>query len=170
MQTGDLAVVREKIGRLWPKKVRPAVYLAGPVDGVSWDFAWSWRMYAKEVLEEAGYMVLNPLAGLDLSDCSDVIGIVEKQVADVMEATVVLAEADQHTAPYIGTAMEIRIAFEHGIPVLLWGKAHKRSVWLKYHADARFWNLDGALKFLAEEAEKWRVRMEAEAAEKGRNR
>lgn len=45
--------------------MKPLVYLAGPISHTTWKGATNWRVYAREVLAEAGITALDPMRGKD---------------------------------------------------------------------------------------------------------
>lgn len=135
-------------GRCWGYKLRLAVYLAGSVNGHDfWKVVTEWRLYAAGVLETAGYKVLNPVRGRRPTD-TDSKDIVERDLRDIDQADILLVEMDHPERAYIGTAMEVRYAWERKKEIVLWGKANRESHWLQYHATAWFEDLDRALDHL----------------------
>jgi hypothetical protein len=71
-----------------------------------------------------------------------------------MQADVVLTEMDTHYHAYIGTAIEMRKAWEHSIPVIVWGLRNRESKFLQYHATAIFNTLDEAIEHIAKMTDK----------------
>lgn len=139
-----------RTGQCWGYKPKLAVYLAGSVNGHdSWEVVTEWRLYAAGVLEAAGYYVLNPVRGRKPTD-TDSKDIVERDLRDISQADILLVEMNHENRAYIGTAMEIRYAWERKKEIILWGRANTGSHWLKYHATAWFKNLEEALEYLRE--------------------
>lgn len=123
-----------RIGQCWGYKPRLTVYLAGSVNGhESWEAVTEWRLYAAGVLEAAGYHVLNPVRGRKPTD-TDSKDIVERDLRDISQADILLVEMDHENRAYIGTAIEIRRAWEQGKPIICWGTANRSSYFLRYHA------------------------------------
>jgi len=126
----------------------PTVYLAGSINcHRDWKFVAGWRAHAAEVLGAAGYRVLNPLRGRKPTD-TNTAAIVERDFRDISQSDIVLVEMDYADKAYIGTAMEIRYAWERGKEITLWGRVNRESHWLKYHATWWFDTLDQALNHL----------------------
>lgn len=129
------------------------VYLAGGINGhVGWDYPTRWRQTAKEKLEAAGYHVLDPLRGSVVNGNStviaDILAIVDRDLLDIAQCDVLLVEMDWPEAPYIGTAMEIRYAWERNKEIVMWGEANRSSAWLWYHKSKWFDTLMIALEYL----------------------
>lgn len=127
------------------------VYLAGSVAGhSSLAAANEWRVKAANILEAAGYCVLNPLRGKEdgVDYCPN--RIVLRDLCDIAKSDILLVEMAYEGFPYIGTSMEIRAAHEQEKEIILWGTAHKNHYWLRYHATKWFDTLDVALRYLTE--------------------
>lgn len=108
------------------------VYLCGPINGCTDDEANTWREYAKAILGDEN--CIDPMRR-DYRNREDdnVDAIVEGDIADILASDIVLANCWQVSW---GTAMEIHLAAEKGIPVIAVVKpgAHI-SPWLRYHAE-----------------------------------
>lgn len=129
------------------------VYLAGSVNGHdSLEAANGWREKATTELEKAGYGVLNPLRGRTLSDKNS-RDIVDRDLGDIWKSDILLVEMDHEDKAYIGTAMEIRYAWELDLEIIIWGRANRESHWLKYHAHAWFDTLEDAIEYLKRRAQ-----------------
>lgn len=134
----------------WGYQPKVGVYLAGSINGHSiWAKAVNWRLNTAITLETLGYQVFNPLRGRKPEDQNS-NDIVERDLQDITKADILLVEMDHKDKAYIGTAMEIRYAWERGKEIVIWGQANKESHWLKYHATAWFDDLDQALDYLRE--------------------
>lgn len=139
-----------RAGQCWGYKPKLVVYLAGSINGHDrWEAVTEWRLYAAGVLEAAGFKVLNPVRGRRPTD-TNTKDIVERDLRDVDRADILLVEMDHPNRAYIGTAMEVRYAWERKKEIVLWGRANRESHWLKYHATAWFEDLDQALNYLRE--------------------
>lgn len=124
-------------------------YLAGPIDGVAPEAAIGWRRHAKNDLSKYGIKVFDPTEGKDLtSGAYDPGWIVRGDIARLKNSNFVLAAFAWENAAYIGTSMEIRIAYEGGTPIYVWGLAGRNSYWLRYHVTKFFDSLDHALAYL----------------------
>lgn len=124
-------------------------YLAGPIDGVAPEAAIGWRRHAKNDLSKYGIKVFDPTEGKDLtSGTYDPGWIVRGDIARLKSSNFVLAAFAWQSAAYIGTSMEIRIAYEGSIPVYAWGLAGRNSYWLRYHVTKFFDSLNNALAYL----------------------
>lgn len=129
------------------------VYLAGSINGHdSLETANGWREKATKELGKAGYGALNPLRGRKLTD-ENSKEIVERDLEDIQKADIILVEMSHENKAYIGTAIEIRYAWEQGKEIILWGRANRESHWLKYHAHAWFDTLEDAIKYLKRRAQ-----------------
>lgn len=146
MRGGVIRMIKTK--KLSKQKL--GVYLAGSINGHSiWAKAVNWRLNTAITLETLGYQVFNPLRGRKPEDQNS-NDIVERDLQDITKADILLVEMDHKDKAYIGTAMEIRYAWERGKEIVIWGQANKESHWLKYHATAWFDDLDQALDYLRE--------------------
>ena len=124
------------------------VYLSGSINGhATWHLATGWRLYATEILEAADFTVLNPLRKWKTTD-PDCVTVVNRDLQDIAQSDILLVEMDYEIMPYIGTAMEIRYAWEREKTIILWGTANQDSHWLNYHASRWFDTLDDALEYL----------------------
>jgi nucleoside 2-deoxyribosyltransferase len=117
------------------------VYLCGGINGLSDADCKDWRERAKELL--AGHETLDPMR----RDYRGIEGdhvweIVNGDCCDIRESDIVLAMCER---PSWGTAMEIRFAYEHGIPVIGVCTAAKPSPWLVYHCRSLHATLEGAV-------------------------
>lgn len=124
------------------------VYLAGGIEGLPYETAAGWRQIAEKGLRLAGYEVINPLKGIDLSNPPPYRQIVEADLAGVSRADILLVEMAIPKRNYIGTCMEIREAFLAGKRIYVFGGLYDDNPFLKYHATKTFPNLEEALNFL----------------------
>lgn len=102
---------------------KPAVYLAGPIDGTTGDEATAWREKATGALESRGMVALNPADALSAPGAmmTDKLAaeIVAKDLALIQASDGIIAYYPYHSA---GTAMEIGFAgMLFQIPVVLFG-------------------------------------------------
>jgi nucleoside 2-deoxyribosyltransferase len=111
------------------------VYLAGPITGLDFKGATSWRAYASDRFEAVGVQPLSPMRGkayledkgILQADCnqygalsalSSNRGIMARDYNDANNCDVLLANLLGATAPSLGTAMELAWAYKEGIPVV----------------------------------------------------
>jgi nucleoside 2-deoxyribosyltransferase len=102
----------------------PKVYLAGPIDGESFDKATSWRNQTKETLQESGIRCFSPMRGKEFLNieanisekllpndplCSSK-GITTRDRNDVINCDAILVNFTTATKISIGTILEIGMA------------------------------------------------------------
>jgi nucleoside 2-deoxyribosyltransferase len=121
------------------------VYLAGAIDGQPADQVTCWRRKAVQVLKENGFSVIDPTEGKDMTAFYDPRDIVETDLENVDRADILLVEMNTPGHAYIGTAIEIRRAWEQGKPIICWGTVNRASYFLLYHTSAIYDTLDEAL-------------------------
>ncbi len=129
------------------------VYLAGAIDGQPEEKVKSWRSQAADCLTKNGFEVIDPTAGKDLSATYDPNDIVETDLANVERADIILCEMNTPGHAYIGTAIELRKAWEYGKPIICWGTANRCSYFLQYHALFLMDTLDEALNAIIKRGE-----------------
>lgn len=150
------------------------IYLAGPIDGVTPEWATEWRKQATTALKDR-YHILDPTEGKDLhaAGCNDSLYtpeyIVETDLAMIRQADVLLVdwrELDTREAckiydraymnngspvnfvpPRVGTSQELVYAKQWGKQVIAFGTL-RRGYWLQYHSDKNFDTLELAIKYL----------------------
>ena len=111
---------------------RPRCYLAGPISGVSWESAVSWRRLAAEELSRHGIEAIDPLRHTEVLAGETTLrsaypewlwtqerAIVHRSLYDVRRSQVVLANVLGARERSVGTIAEIAVAYEHHIPVVL---------------------------------------------------
>lgn len=130
------------------------VYTGGSINGhSSLNFPNGWRSIVEQELEPLGIRVLNPLRGRKHDDTNS-IEIVERDLADIEESDILLIEMSYENRAYIGTAMEIRVAWLKGKVIIIWGIANVGSHWLRYHTckgnpySTWFSTLEDAIKYI----------------------
>lgn len=133
-------------GKCFGRSGGEVIYLAGSIDARNYADATEWRMRAQEVLEKAGYVVLNPCRGKTEKETNSK-WIVESCLTDVRRSDTLLVDMSTDTQ-CIGTAMEIRYAWERKKQIVVWGDACAGSHFLRYHATRRHKTLTDALKEL----------------------
>lgn len=111
------------------------IYLAGGAKDPK--FAVEWREDARRMLYPR-FETVSPFRGREINPDGtwqkyDTNCIVGRDLHDVLNCDLVLAEMIMPDHNYIGTSMEIRTAADAGIPVVLWTKYWKDHYWLQYH-------------------------------------
>lgn len=119
------------------------IYLCGPINARPDAECKDWREQAKKLL--APLPTLDPLRrdyrGMEESSVEE---IVAGDLEDIYRSTALLVMFDQ---PSVGTSMEIRIAWQMGIPVHVVDISNRRrSPWLVYHATEFYDTLEDACK------------------------
>ena len=143
-------------------KHKPVLYLAGPIDGVTPEWATDWRRKVRDALPN--WTVLDPTAGKDLyaPGVNDTAytpkEIVEADLAMVRQADVVLVDWREtwQSIKYfpsppvrVGTVMEVVYAYQWGKRIITFGNL-RRGYWIRYHVWEHYGTLDEALKKLGE--------------------
>jgi nucleoside 2-deoxyribosyltransferase len=127
------------------KKAR--VYLAGSIDThTTEEGANGWRLYATEVLEKAGFEVINPFRGFHTKETPT--EILERNREDITRSDVMLVEMMYQDRAYIGTAIDMLEGWELGMPIIVFGEANERSSYLQAIASNRIKTLGEALDFI----------------------
>lgn len=108
------------------------LYLAGAADDNHVAIK-GWRDQANHDLSDM-FITLNPLRGKNPKGIYTPNEIVVRDISDIQRSSLVFAEMVRDDYNYIGTSMEIRIAADMGIPVVLWCSGKYAShYWLNYH-------------------------------------
>lgn len=135
---------------------RPSVYLCGPIMGLQFGPANSWRARAEQLLAPE-FSVLSPLRGKEGSAAfangttqfSDQF-IVQRDLADLRAARAVLRLFDGTFSE--GSAQETFYASRDlGLPVVTFGSDTPReqlSIWLRAHTVANVTSLEDAVAFI----------------------
>lgn len=111
---------------------RPRCYLAGPISGVSWESAVSWRKVVSEELARHGVEAIDPLRHSEVLAGETKLrsvypewlwiqqrAIVHRSLYHVRRSQVVLANVLGARERSVGTITEIAVAHEYRIPVVL---------------------------------------------------
>lgn len=138
------------------------IYLAGPIAGLILKDALAWRDAAEAVLTEAGFDVLNPLRGIDISLKSKIVSkpvidnprrsdkaIVGRDLADINASDIVLFNFADAPAISIGSCVEIGFchALRKFVIVVLDKKSSHDHPFIR-EAGPVFNSLDEAMEFL----------------------
>ena len=112
--------------------MKPTVYLAGGINGLSDEEAKGWRNAAARELVSL-YDILDPMVrdyrGVEAQNVEE---IVTGDLLDISISDIVLVRAER---PSWGTAMELVYAKEMGKYVIAFGAGERPSPWLVFHAD-----------------------------------
>lgn len=101
------------------------IYLAGPMEGVTEEYANSWRQQATDTFENAGLEVLDPCRRtlfrdqhVDRNICNRIFKL---DLQDIANSTVVLADMRASTTGKgWGTAMELMFAQTKNKTIIVW--------------------------------------------------
>lgn len=140
------------------------VYLAGNITEVTIEGARNWRQYATKRLTEKGLVVLDPIPETcdkskekRLSFTSNLgydiyIGkyIVDKDLAMIDAATVLLVEMTNSTIAYRGTICEMVEAKNKGKIVVVWSEWAGSHPWLANYATIILPTLDDCITFITQ--------------------
>lgn len=112
--------------------MRPKIYLAGAMSGLTYSEAQDWRDTAKSLLSKYGLSGYSPLRGTEVMLKGQVIegspdtnvfltskGIVSRDHFDVKTSDAILVNLSGTERVSIGTVMEIALAWEYRIPLVL---------------------------------------------------
>ena len=146
-----------------PSDGTKTLYVAGPIDGVTPEWATEWRRKVRDTL--TGWTVLDPTEGKDLyaAGVNDTLytaeEIVKADLAMVEQADVLLVDwrnvpinrTDGYRDPLrVGTICEVKHAHDHGKRIIAFGNL-RRGYWIRYHVGEWYGTLDGALEKLGED-------------------
>ncbi len=137
LDSAETMVIEERYSR--DELGRAGVYLSGGIAGLSADECNSWRVRATELLK---VRTLDPMRwernGRSHSPNEE---IVDRDLRDIDECAALLVKVDE---PSWGTAMEIRYAYQIGLPIVAFGSPKISSAWLEHHCNAFFNTLEEA--------------------------
>lgn len=138
------------------------VYLAGPINGTSWDECHKWRKEAAASLSEHGIASLDPLSGKDVLEGSqEIIGstkhfsykeIIERDLWHVREADILLVNATRDDCKYIGTTCEVFYAnyvLKKPVIVFYGGNVEWMQSWLNFLITRSFISMDDAIDYIS---------------------
>jgi hypothetical protein len=119
-------------------KFKKTIFLSGPMRGIVREEGIAWRNQATKLLGKK-FTVKHAYRGREVKETfTDPRTAVARDKYDVVHSDLVLVNDTLPTASMIGTAMEVFLAFEKNIPVILFGKGHEKDYFLNYHSHARF--------------------------------
>jgi hypothetical protein len=126
------------------------IYLTGAV--TNWDDPFQWQESIEQ--EFTDYAFVNPYKLNDFELGDDGVydrphEVVEPALEKIQEVDGMLVRWDGE-ANLVGTCMEIREAYQHDVPIVVWhvGQDERLSPWLSYHTRAAFKSRDKAVKTL----------------------
>lgn len=130
--------------------MKKTIFLSGPMRGITREESLKWRNDVCDRLSET-FNVIHPLRGREKKETMpSQRGAVIRDLYDINNSDILLVNDTIKDASMIGTAMEIRVAYELNIPVIIFGNAHAGDYWMDYHSHVRAESLDEACKLLEE--------------------
>lgn len=127
---------------------RKTIFLSGSMRGVDRNLAKNWRLDLTNRLETK-FKVLHAYLGREIKETMpNPKGAVVRDKGFVLESDVVLVNDSFPDVPMIGTAMEIQLAYNSNIPVIIFGSANKGNYFLEYHSHVRVSTVDDAIKLI----------------------
>lgn len=128
--------------------MKKRIFLAGPMRGIPREQGMSWRIEATRLLSKK-FKVNHAYRGREERETfSDPRAAVIRDKYDIIHSDIVLVNDSMQGVSMIGTAMEILLAYEKNIPVILFGGAHKEDYFLNYHSHVRCVSLDDACQLI----------------------
>lgn len=119
--------------------MKKVVYLGGPINGCTDEEAKGWRERAKPLLEDKGYLTIDPMVrdyrGREMEP--GIAGeIVTGDKEDISRSDILLMSCPK---PSVGTSMEVYYGHDIGVRVIcVLPDGAAVSPWLKYHATELF--------------------------------
>lgn len=104
----------------------------------------AWREKARKLLSKH-FLTKHAYRGREEKETfSDPKSAVIRDKYDIRHCDLLLVNDTFANVSMIGTAMEVLIAYENNIPVILFGRSHDKDYFLNYHSHARFTTLEEA--------------------------
>lgn len=138
----------------FPRKRIPGapitVYLAGPMEGCSYEEASGWRDRITELFKRHDIAVRNPM----VRDFREVFAqgknippeiIIEPDKGDILQSDMIVVYYSQKTT---GTSMEMLYAYYWGIPIITIAVKRPVSPWITYHSTAVVDDVDDAVNYI----------------------
>lgn len=124
------------------------IFLSGAMRGVKRSEALRWREDATKKLLE-NFCVFNPYQGREEKETiPDPRLAIIRDKNQVLKSDVLLVNDSFENVPIIGTSMEILLAFQNNIPVIVFGSANIGNYFLDYHVHTRVDTLEEALSLI----------------------
>jgi hypothetical protein len=128
--------------------MKKTIFLSGAMRGVPRIESLGWRIEAKKLLSDS-FHVIHALRGREQAETMPSSkGAVIRDTYDIRHSDVLLVNDSFVDVSMIGTSMEIHIAYESKIPVIVFGDAHKGDYWMDYHSHVRVETLGEACSLL----------------------
>lgn len=128
--------------------MKKTIFLSGPIKGLQRCDSLGWRTEAERRLSDT-FSIVHALRGREqIETMPSSKGAVIRDIYDIKHSDVVLVNDTFENASMIGTSMEIYIAYEAKIPVIVFGNAHKGNYWMDYHSHIRVDTLEEACTVL----------------------
>lgn len=128
--------------------MKKTVFLCGPMSGILREVGLGWRKDATKLLS-ANFIVKHAYRGRETKETfSDPRMAVARDKYDVHRSDVLIVNDTFPEASMIGTAMEVFLAFENHIPVIVFGDAHDQDYFLNYHSHVRCSSLEEACELI----------------------
>lgn len=128
--------------------MRKKIFLSGAMRGVPRLESLGWRSEARSKLIDS-FDVAHAFRGREQTETMPSSkGAVIRDIYDVKHADIILVNDTHKNVSMIGTAMEVCIAHQSNIPVVIFGNAHRGDYWLDYHSHIRVDTLDEACEIL----------------------
>lgn len=153
----DEAFIIPKDATLTPTKTRIrrleapiTAYLAGPMEGMTYEEAADWRDLATFLLIERGMRAKNPM----VRDYRELFAnggyipgekIVEPDKNDILQSDAIIVWYSEKST---GTAMEVIWAYYWGIPIIVIAVKNPISPWIDYHATTIVETVEEAVEYL----------------------
>jgi len=129
-------------------KFKKTVFLSGPMRGILRQEGLTWRRTARKLLS-SHFFTKHAYRGREEKETfTDYRSAVIRDKYDILHCDLVLVNDTLADASMVGTAMEVLIAFENNIPVILFGTGHEKDYFLNYHSQARFATLAEACEMI----------------------
>ncbi len=124
------------------------IFLGGAMRGIERSEGLMWRNEVTEKLSK-NFCVFNPYQGREEKETMpDPRLAIIRDKNQVLKSDILLVNDNLRNVPIIGTAMEILLAFQNNIPVIVFGSANVDNYFLDYHIHTRVDTLEEALSLI----------------------
>jgi len=124
------------------------VFLSGPMRGVPREEARGWREKAAKLLEKK-FVTKHAYRGREEKETfQDYRLAVVRDKYDITHSDILLVNDSFPNASMVGTSMEVLLAFQNNIPVIIFGEGHPKDYFLNYHSHVRCKGLEEACKLI----------------------